>query len=103
MPGVYGENIHFNGPRFQRGVIHKIGYEVVLNTPRAYNGTLRVWLDDVLVVERTDMRWRDVPELAIDGISFSTFFGGNTDSWRPKKDEDAEFGDFKLYKSRPNS
>lgn len=99
MPGKWGENIHFaGGVKFQRNKIHTVRVEVVLNTPTRHDGILRVWLDGALVVERTNMRWRDVDSLQIDGISFSTFFGGSTADWAPSKDETAEFGDFKLFK-----
>jgi hypothetical protein len=98
QPNRYGENIHFPSHiRFQKGVVQTLGLEVVMNTPGQHDGILRGWLDGVLVVERTDIRWRDVPELQIDAINFGSIFGGNTADWAPSKDETIEFGDFKLY------
>jgi hypothetical protein len=101
MPGKWGENIRFKGGQFQRGVTHTIGIELAMNTPGEHDGALRTWLDGVLVVERTDMRWRDIPELAIDGFVFSTFFGGGTPEWAPTKEEHIDFGDFKLFPAPP--
>ena len=101
MPGKWGENISLGNFWFQKGVIHTIGLEVVMNTPGQNDGSIRAWLDGVLVVERTDMRFRDIPELAIDSLAFSTFFGGNTAAWAPDKDETAEFGDLKIYEAPP--
>jgi hypothetical protein len=102
MPGTWGENMHFDGAQFQKGVVQTLGLEVVMNTPGQNDGVIRAWLDGVLVVERTDMRWRDIPDLQIDGITFSTFFGGGTAEWAPSKDETIDFGDFKLYDAPPS-
>jgi hypothetical protein len=97
--GPWGETFRLDNFWFQKGVEHTIGLEVVMNTPGQYDGIIRTWLDGVLVVEETDMRFRDIPDLHIDGIVFSTFFGGGTDKWAPTKDEHIDFGDFKLYEA----
>ena len=82
---------------FQKGVVQTLGLEVVMNTPGENDGVVRAWLDGMLVLEETDIRFRDVSNLKIDGLKFDTFFGGNDDSWAPSKDETIEFGDFKVY------
>ncbi|MEH6457329.1 MAG: polysaccharide lyase [Cocleimonas sp.] len=59
------------------------------------DGELKIWLDDKLVVDCTNIRFRDVPELAIDSLIFSTFFGGNTpESSAHPHDEAIYFDDF---------
>ncbi len=59
------------------------------------DGQLKIWLDDKLVVDCTNIRFRDVPELAIDSLLFSTFFGGNTaESSAHPHDEYIYFDDF---------
>jgi len=59
------------------------------------DGQLKIWLDDKLVVNCTNIRFRDVPELAIDSVLFSTFFGGNTpESSAHPHDEYIYFDDF---------
>ena len=59
------------------------------------DGQLKIWLDDKLVVDCTNIRYRDVTELAIDSILFSTFFGGNTpESSAHPHDEYIYFDDF---------
>ncbi len=59
------------------------------------DGQLKIWLDDQLVVDCTNIRFRDVPELAIDSLLFSTFFGGNTaESSAHPHDEYIYFDDF---------
>jgi hypothetical protein len=59
------------------------------------DGQLKIWLDDKLVVDCTNIRFRDVAELAIDSLLFSTFFGGNTpESSAHPHDETIYFDDF---------
>ena len=59
------------------------------------DGQLKIWLDDKLVVDCTNIRFRDEPELAIDSLLFSTFFGGNTaESSAHPHDETIYFDDF---------
>lgn len=59
------------------------------------DGEIKIWLDDKLVLDCTNMRFRDVPELGIDSLIFSTFFGGNTpESSAHPHDEYIYFDDF---------
>lgn len=59
------------------------------------DGEIKIWLDDALVLDCTNMRFRDVPELGIDSLIFSTFFGGNTpESSAHPHDEYIYFDDF---------
>lgn len=59
------------------------------------DGELKIWVDDKLLLDCTNIRFRDVPELAIDSLIFSTFFGGNTpESSAHPHDETIYFDDF---------
>ena len=40
------------------------------------NGVLRAWIDGQLVFERTDLRFRDIPELKIENVWFNVYHGG---------------------------
>jgi len=63
------------------------------------DGELKIWLDDKLVLDCTNIRFRDVPELAVDSLMFSTFFGGNTpESSAHPHDEFIYFDDFIIRK-----
>ena len=67
------------------------------NTTKQGNrdGKMKIWLDDKLVLDCTNIRFRDIPELAIDSLIFSTFFGGNTpESSAHPHDETLYFDDF---------
>ena len=83
QPGKWAESLRLENFWFQKGVVHTLGLEVVLNTPGERDGTIQGWLDGVLVVDETNMRFRSIPDLKIEGINFGSFFGGNTDSWAP--------------------
>jgi len=54
-----------------------------LNTPGRRDGVLRAWIDGQPAFEKTDIRFRDVPDLKIEQIWFNVYHGG---SWVPKAD-----------------
>ena len=59
------------------------------------DGQMKIWLDDKLVVDCSNIRFRDMHELAIDSLLFSTFFGGNTpESSAHPHDEYIYYDDF---------
>ena len=60
---------------FPRGRWVKLEQEVVLNTPKMEDGTLRVWVDGALIVDRRDVAYRTKPGLAIGGVSVEVFRG----------------------------
>ncbi|HMV17237.1 MAG TPA: hypothetical protein PLN96_07145 [Zoogloea sp.] len=47
-----------------------------LNTPGKSDGILRAWIDGRLVVERTDIQLRNVPQLRIESVWFNVYYGG---------------------------
>ncbi len=51
-----------------KGAWLDIEQEVVLNTPGQSDGVLRLWVDGVLRIERTDIEWRRDESLKIDGV-----------------------------------
>jgi len=97
----FGDHFRLSDFWFKKGVVQKLGLEVVMNTPGLSDGVVCAWLDDGLVVKETNLRFRDISTLQIDGFYFSTFFGGKGQDWAPTKDEYIDFGNFKLYTSRP--
>src|SRR5262249_41351972 len=65
-----------------------------LNTPGKLDGVVRVWLDGEPVYANDRLLIRTVPSLQIEGIFFSTFFGGGDASWAPDADTYADFAAF---------
>ena len=51
------------------------------------DGILRVWIDGEKVVDMTNMVYRKYNNVSIDTLSFNSFFGGSSDSFRAKKTE----------------
>lgn len=81
---------------FTPGRWHHVVQELKLNRPGHSDGSLRMWLDDVLVGEAGGIRMRTIDELKINGMFFDVFFGGNDDSWAPKWDTHIDFYGFSL-------
>lgn len=71
-----------------------IEQRVALNTPGKDDGYVTVWLDGKPVLNATNLTFRTVDALQIDGILFSTFFGGDDPSWSSKTDTYVDFAKF---------
>jgi hypothetical protein len=69
---------------------------VQLNAPGAADGRITVWQDDELVLDRAGLDFRSTDQLRIDGVFFSTFFGGDDSSWASPQDQHADFAAFEL-------
>lgn len=93
----YGTSIGRGNWRFRTGVWHRIEQEVTLNTPGRANGRIRVWFNSRQVLDQGGLTFRTVPDLQIDGILFSTFFGGDDPSWATPRSVHADFADFVVY------
>ena len=80
MVDQYGTNlmwdIHDRGS-LQNDRWYCIETFVAMNTPRENNGTLRGWVDGELAMERTDLRFRDVPELKVEQFWMNLYYGGS--------------------------
>lgn len=83
--------------RFPVGRWLSVEEEIVLNDPAAANGIARIWIDGELRFEATDIVFRRDPEVRIEGLMFSTFFGGQDPSWASPKDQEALFADFAVH------
>ncbi len=80
--------------RFQPGKWHLVEQEVRLNTPGKSDGRIRVWFEEKLVLDETNLLFRTVGDLKIEGILFSTFFGGNDTSWATPVETTVDFAHF---------
>jgi hypothetical protein len=74
---------------------------VRLGDPSRADGSVTVWLDGEQVFTRPDLRYRTVPDLRIEGIFFSTFYGGSDPSWGPPSDQYVDFAGFAVAHQRP--
>jgi hypothetical protein len=97
QPEKYGDEFDFpkeNGFRFQPGIPATIRLRVAMNTPGRRDGSLSVWVNGDLLVDRSDMEWRAVPEIGVDSLLFNTFHGGTGPQWAPARDCHARFANF---------
>lgn len=90
----HGTSLGRGNWRFQPGKWHLIEQEVNLNTPDKKDGSIRVWFEGKLVLDQKNLVFRTVPTLKIEGILFSTFFGGNDPSWATPVTTYVDFANF---------
>lgn len=98
--GFEGTSIGRGFWRFPRGRWMTIEQEVVLNDPGQENGIVRLWVDSRPVLEHQDVVFRTTPAVTIDGLMFSTFFGGSGGEWRTPRDQYVDFAAFRFYTPR---
>lgn len=85
QPEQSGDRFNWNVP-FIPNNWHSIRTTVKMNDVGVANGSIESYLDNKLVMLKTNFRFRATNELQIDGFYFSTFYGGDDKSWAPKKD-----------------
>lgn len=78
---TYGYHFFLGVFSFTPGQWHKVVQQAVMNTPTIGDGIIRLWVDDNLVGEQTDIIFRDVSGLGVRGPFMSVFRGGNTLSY----------------------
>ncbi len=93
---AHGTSIGRGAWRFQSGIWYKLEQEIKLNTPDQADGEIRIWVNDNLVLEQSEIVFRTANSLEIDGIFFSTFFGGGDPSWATPKDTYVDFANFSV-------
>jgi hypothetical protein len=82
--------------RLEREVWVQLSQEIILNDPQRDDGVVRLWVNGQLVLERRDIAFRRDAKLNIDGLMFSSFFGGNDPGWASPRDQELRFRDFSL-------
>ncbi|XP_067664544.1 uncharacterized protein [Haliotis asinina] len=81
---------------FKIGEWQKIRQTVKLNSPGQTNGVLTVKFNRKKVLQMKELVFRESNSIEIEGIFFSTFFGGGSPSWATPVDTYTYFKDFKL-------
>merc|ERR1719394_134038 len=82
----YGSDISRGAWRFEPNTWYTIEERVKLNTPGQLDGSLFLFVNNALKIELHDLNYREVPDIQIHGIHYSTFFGGSDVTWAPPKD-----------------
>ena len=91
-----GDWAFFDSDRWYH-IRHRVVLNSVVNGQGQNDAIVQAWLDGQLVLDLDNIRFRDIESLKIDGLYFSTFFGGSGDQWNTTKDEVAYFDDFKVF------
>jgi len=93
----YGASLGRGAWSFAPDAWTEMALEAVMNSPGVPDGILRVWADGRLVLEHTGILYRRRADQGVDGLMFSTFFGGGDPSWATPVDQTIRFADFRLY------
>jgi hypothetical protein len=87
------------GVNFTIGRWYRIKERVKLNTGSSSNGVLQIWVDDRMVVDRSNIPWmNEAPDRRIDLAYIQTFFGGSTLNWAPSRQCSISFSDLFVTK-----
>jgi hypothetical protein len=71
---------------YPRGRWVRLEQEVVLNAPNASDGVLRVWVDGVLTVERTDATYRSKAGVTLSSVMADAHYSGGDAAGSAPKD-----------------
>lgn len=96
----YGESVGRGRWRFTPGQWVSVEQEIVLNDPDRDNGIARVWINGQPILEQQGIVYRTTEDVHIDGLMFSTFFGGHGSDWRTPRHQVVDFADFTLMTPR---
>ncbi len=86
--------------RFPAGRWVEVEQEIVLNDPGVANGVARIWVAGELRLEVPGLVFRRTADVRIEGLMFSTFFGGRDPAWASPRDQEALFADFAIHLPR---
>lgn len=67
-----------------------------LNDVGTSDGVVEIWIDGTRVAHHEGLLLRTSPRVRVEGVFFSTFFGGSDPSWATPVDQSAEFADFEV-------
>lgn len=93
-----GSSIGRGAAKLTPGRWTAIDLAIGLNDPQQSNGTLKLSIDGKPAIERDDLRYRTTDAIGIEGLMFSSFFGGDDASWASPVDQSIEFRSVSLYR-----
>lgn len=85
---------------------YTVRQELEVGTSNAYNGKIRMYLDNQLVYQDNSVRFVTDNKTKINAAYWTTYVGGSTDRFRPSRDQHIFFDDFKVWvdcDKRPNA
>ena len=99
-PGKHGLRVGKGAFRFETGRWISVDLELVPNEVGERDGRARLWIDGGAVIEQDGIVFRTAESRSEIGLMFSTFFGGNDESWATTKDEHVDFSGFRVFVAR---
>src|SRR5882757_687111 len=97
----YGASLGRGRWRFTTGNWIRIAQRVVLNSPGRNDGTITVWMNGRTVFTQGGLNYRTTDRVHVDGLFFSTFFGGSDESWASPSNQHADFAAFSFTPAGP--
>ena len=99
---TYAENIPMmlgdKQLKFEENTKYTVKQRIELNTGRNQNGVLKVWVNGKVVIDKKNVLYAQAGKAPVDTFYFSTFFGGSSQEWAPKKDVQIDYDNFKIVK-----
>jgi hypothetical protein len=96
---VYGTSIGRGSWQFKTGIWHHLEQVLTLNDPQTTDGRIQVFVDGVKVIDQKGLTFRSIADLKIEGLFFSTFFGGSDSSWATPNDVYIDFAEFSVSRN----
>lgn len=93
----YGTSIGRGAGTITTGTWYNLTQRVKLNTSGNADGIIEFYVDGELVYSESGLNIVDEKDVVIDGILFSTFFGGSDESWATPINTYSYFKNFKVY------
>ena len=90
----YGDQLGCGNWTWQPGKWTKVQETVSLNTPGKSNGYITVYINGVPALDALGLTFRTVSSLQINGLFFSTFFGGSDRTWATPLAQHVDFAGF---------
>ena len=87
---------HLSLSSFDKGRWHKIRQEVHLNSASTAAGYIKLWVDGHAEIHTTNVIMRHSHAFDIDGLFFSTFYGGGDHTWACPHDTYTYYRNFRI-------
>jgi hypothetical protein len=97
----WGSQLGLGNWTFVPGRWERIEEYVQLNDVGERNGQILVYVNGSQVLNEQQVEFRTTTGLKIDGVFFSTFFGGSDHTWATPTDQYTDFADFRVSATRP--
>lgn len=93
---VCGQSIGRGSWTFVPGVLYTITEQITMNDIGNNNGSIQVFINGTQVVDAENLVLRNTDAVLVDGLLFSTFFGGSDSTWASPQDQWAIFQSFSV-------